>query len=136
MQSVEIWSFSDLCFLALWMNKEIYSVNLRIQSKCRKIRTRRNCSFGEFWRSNIYRNFTNMKIKINLFKYCSHASKNGFNSLRLNWKQQFKQYFTTCKCYGFCCKSIFGRKWHKIQFQLLYEFSLHLSFIIQSTYLV
>ena len=34
-----IWSFSDPHFPALRLNWEIYSVNLRIQSKCRKMRS-------------------------------------------------------------------------------------------------
>ena len=36
------------------LNMEIYSVNLRIQSKYRKIRTRKNSVFGHFSRSVAY----------------------------------------------------------------------------------
>ena len=40
-QSVRIWSFSDLYFPAFGPNTERYRVFLRIQSKCGKIRTRK-----------------------------------------------------------------------------------------------
>ena len=45
--------FSGLYFPAFRLNTERYSVSLRIQSKCRKMRTRRNSLFGHFSRSVI-----------------------------------------------------------------------------------
>ena len=43
--------FSDPHFLAFGLNTERYSVSLRIQSDCGKIRTRKNPAFGHFSRS-------------------------------------------------------------------------------------
>ena len=45
--------FSGLYFPAFRLNTERYSVSLRIQSKCRKMRTRRNSLFGHFSHSVI-----------------------------------------------------------------------------------
>ena len=42
---------SGLYFLAFGLNTERYSVSLRIQSECRKIRTRNNSPFGQFSRN-------------------------------------------------------------------------------------
>ena len=46
--------FSALYFPVFGLNTEIYSVNLDIQSKYRKIRTRKNSAFGHFSRSIWY----------------------------------------------------------------------------------
>ena len=40
--------FSGLYFPVFGLNTEIYSVNLRIQSEYRIIRTRKNSIFGDF----------------------------------------------------------------------------------------
>ena len=40
-------------FPVFGLNTDIYSVNLRIQSKCGKIRTRKSSVFGHFSRSQI-----------------------------------------------------------------------------------
>ena len=40
-------------FPVFGLNAEIYGVNLRIQSECRKIRTRNNSVFGPFSRSEV-----------------------------------------------------------------------------------
>ena len=45
------WVFSGPYFSIFGLNTEIYSGNLRIESKCRKIRTRKNSLFGHFSRS-------------------------------------------------------------------------------------
>ena len=45
--------FSGLYFPVFSLNTEIYGVNLRIQSECRKIRTRKNSVFGHISRSAI-----------------------------------------------------------------------------------
>ena len=50
--------FSGLYFLLFGLNTEMYSINLCIRSKCRKIRTRKNSVFWHFSRSgNIYHSF-------------------------------------------------------------------------------
>ena len=43
--------YSGSYFLVFELNMAIYGVNLRIQSECRKIRTRKNSVFGYFSRS-------------------------------------------------------------------------------------
>ena len=43
--------FSGPYFLVLELNTEIYSLDLRIQSKCGKLRTRKNTVYGHFSRS-------------------------------------------------------------------------------------
>ena len=60
--------FSDLYFPAFGLNTERYWVSLRIQSECRKIRTRKNSEFGYFPRSAAY--------FMPLFSFC------------INWKHQ------------------------------------------------
>ena len=47
---VQIWSFSRQYFPTFGRHTEIYRVNLRIQSKCGKIRTRKSSVFGPFSR--------------------------------------------------------------------------------------
>ena len=47
-KSVRIWSYSGPHFPALGLNKERYSVSLRIQSECGKIRTRITPNTGTF----------------------------------------------------------------------------------------
>ena len=42
--------FSGLYFPVFGLNTEIYSVNIRIQSEYRKIRSRKNSVFGHFLR--------------------------------------------------------------------------------------
>ena len=54
LKSVQIRSYS----LVFGLNTEICGVDLRIQSECRKIRTRNNSVFGHFLRSALYVNFT------------------------------------------------------------------------------
>ena len=46
--------FSGPYFPAFGLNTERYSVSLRIQSKCGKIRTRKNSVFGDFPHSVIF----------------------------------------------------------------------------------
>ena len=60
------WVFSGLYFPVFRLNTEIYSVNLRIQSKCRKIRTRKNSVFGHFSRCENSHNhwFSSQKILV------------------------------------------------------------------------
>ena len=51
-ECVQIRSYSGPYFLVFRLNMEIYSVNLRIQSECRKIQTRKNSVLGHFSRSD------------------------------------------------------------------------------------
>ena len=54
-KTVQIRSFSGPYFPAFGLNTEIHSVNLRTQSECGKIRTRKNSVFGHFSRSGFVR---------------------------------------------------------------------------------
>ena len=47
-KSVPIWSFSGPYFLAFGLNTERYSVSLRIQSECGKMRTRKTSNKDTF----------------------------------------------------------------------------------------
>ena len=58
--------FSGPYFTVFGLNTEIYSVNLHIQSECRKIGTRKNSLFGHFSRSII---IIFVIIDINSFHY-------------------------------------------------------------------
>ena len=51
MKSVRIRSFSSPYFPTFGLNTERYSISLRIQSECRKIRIRKNSVSGQFSRS-------------------------------------------------------------------------------------
>ena len=59
------WVISGPYFSVFGLNAEIYGVNLRIPSKCRKIRTRNNSVFGHFsrsghkWDLKLSKDFTN-----------------------------------------------------------------------------
>ena len=53
-KSVQIRSFSGPYFLVLGLNPERYSVNLYIQSKYGKIRTRKNCKSEHFSRGDLF----------------------------------------------------------------------------------
>ena len=62
MKSVQIQRFSGLYFPVLELNTEIYGANLHIQSKYRKIPTRKNSVVGLFyavmWLGSTYYNFS------------------------------------------------------------------------------
>ena len=49
-KSVRIQNFSGPCFPVFGLNREIYSVNIRIQSGCGKIRTRKTPNMDTFYR--------------------------------------------------------------------------------------
>ena len=49
MKSIRTQSFSCLCFPAFGLSREIYSTNLCIQSRCGKIRTRKNMNTDTFY---------------------------------------------------------------------------------------
>ena len=52
--NVQIWSFSGLHFPVFGLNSEVYGVNLRNHSECRRIRTRKKSIFEHFSRSDLY----------------------------------------------------------------------------------
>ena len=54
LKSIQIWSFSGPYFPVFGLNTDIYRVNLRIQSKYRKIRTKKNSVFRHFSHSDSY----------------------------------------------------------------------------------
>ena len=56
--------FSGPYFPAFGLNTERYSVSLRIQSECGKIRTRKNSVFGHFSRSAPYSNLRVLFLKL------------------------------------------------------------------------
>ena len=56
LKSAQYGVFSGRDFPVLGLNTKIYSVNLRIQSKYREIRTRKNSVFGHFSRSETLQN--------------------------------------------------------------------------------
>ena len=56
-----IWSFSGTIFPAFGVKTEIYSLNLRIQSECRKIRTRRTLNMSTFY---IEHSFSLWRVRI------------------------------------------------------------------------
>ena len=56
-KSVQIRSFSGPYFPVFGLNAEIYSVNLRIPSKCGKIRTRKTLYFGSFYAVYLFKFF-------------------------------------------------------------------------------
>ena len=79
--------FSDPHFPVIGLNTEIYSVHLRIQSECRKIRTRKNSLFGTF-HADSEQKCSLVKI-LHIYVKCNTKKKlllqisttNGFNYL-------------------------------------------------------
>ena len=75
--------FSDPYFPVFGLNTEIYSVNLRIQSKYRKIRTRKNSIFEHFSHSASLRKLLpNLRFPANLrlqkkLKFCQFKQEIG-----------------------------------------------------------
>ena len=78
--------FSGLYFPVFGLNTEIYRVNLRIQSKYRKIRTRKNSAFGHFLRSAIYL----FKIFFSLFQIWAGMEL---------WWAHVSQFFPVYSCF-------------------------------------
>ena len=76
-KSVQVQSFSGLYFPVFGLNTEIYGENLRIQSKYRKIRTRKKSVFGHISHSG-----TSRKYKSNYFQ-----TKRNFYIEQLNLLQ-------------------------------------------------
>ena len=66
--------FSGPYFPAFGLNTERYSVNLRIQPECRKIRTRKSSIFRHFSRSDI-----------SIRKYSAYSKLAVYNSKMKNW---------------------------------------------------
>ena len=69
-------------FLIFGLNTEIYSVNLRIQTKYRKIQTRYNSLFGHFSRSDVsYATFTvTTALHIYRITYWRNLNSNGYKT--------------------------------------------------------
>ena len=66
--------FSGPYFPAFGLNKERYEVSLRIQSKCRKIRTKRNSVFEHISRSESFRVSKVSIRKAESLRLCYHYS--------------------------------------------------------------
>ena len=66
--------FSGPYFPAFGLNTERYSINLRIQPECRKIRPRKNSVFGHFSRSDI-----------SIRKYSAYSKLAVYNNKMKNW---------------------------------------------------
>ena len=78
---VHIRSFSGPCFPVFGLNTEIYSLNLRIQSECRKIRTRKSSVFGYFSRSDVTflrASFKRLPSKTIVCRDYKHFNQNEF----------------------------------------------------------
>ena len=62
------WSFSVTYFPVFGLNTERYSVSLCIQSKCGKIRTKKNIEYGHFPRNGVL-SCSNLSISIAILFY-------------------------------------------------------------------
>ena len=63
-----VWKVSGSYFPVFGLNREIYGVNLRIQSEYKKIRTRNNFVFGHFSNSDSFtwqNRFSHVTLKPN-----------------------------------------------------------------------
>ena len=67
-------------FPAFGLNTEVYSVNLRIQSKCEKIRTRKNSVFGQFSRSVLLAILENIRFLGKMFSIFLYIQYNELYS--------------------------------------------------------
>ena len=92
-KSVQIWSFSGSLLPVLGLNTEIYSVNLRVQSICGKIRTRKTPYLDNFYavkkiRENAEKDVrTKEKVIRNVSENCKNAP---FEKISENDKTNFK----------------------------------------------
>ena len=77
------WVFSGPYFTAFRLNTERYSVSVRIQSQCRKIRTRKNSVFGHFSRS----------VGIKWTLVCFNLQINGTGNELFSIKETFEESF-------------------------------------------
>ena len=66
-EKFQIRNFSGLYFPPLGVNTKFYGINLRIQSKCWKIRTRKKFVFGHFSRSR--KEFQHILMDMMIFFY-------------------------------------------------------------------
>ena len=80
--------FSGPYFLVFRLNTEIYEVNLLIQSKYRKIQTRKNSIFGHFSRHNCL-SCRSISSLINPF----HATRNFLYQMKTSENQMFFNFF-------------------------------------------
>ena len=79
------WVISGPYFPVFGLNTEIYSVNLRIQSEYRKIRTRNNSAFGHFSRSDKY----TILEKINATRLRNQTKLKRIKKLDTSYRQKF-----------------------------------------------
>ena len=86
MKSVCMWSFSGPYFPAFGLNTERYSVSLRIQSECGKIRTRKFPNTDTFHAVEGVIRFFCLKF---LEENNSYSSDNDFEkfAINMNWKK-------------------------------------------------
>ena len=114
--------FSDPYFPVFGLNTEIYSVNHRIQSEYRKIRTRKNAVFGHFSRSvpddkpNIFQ-----KSNINCYVekpttiFCNRKNSDLNDFCYAEFLTFENKSSKTCKYITFCdLKWFMERYWFKI----------------------
>ena len=73
MKSVRIWRFSGPYFPAFGLNMEIYSVNLRIQSKFRKVRTRKTPNMDTFYSISSIKYKKTTIIRMNAINYMRYT---------------------------------------------------------------
>ena len=85
---VRIRRFSPPYFLAFGLNTEIYSINLRIQSKCRKIRTRKTLNTDTFYAMMPLDFFYLYPLKRS-YLWFSDVFK-GYRKRPVTWISQFK----------------------------------------------
>ena len=85
-ESAQIRSFFRFVFSLFGLNTEIYSVNLRIKSEYRKIRTRKNSVIGHFSSSG--------KDPNPGYPYRSHYSDDNESNKNLEWVDSVEKKLT------------------------------------------
>ena len=95
--------FSVPYFPVFGLNTEIYGINLRIQCKYRKIRTRKNSAFGQFIRSVHWYTITpDLKVinnNVNLLGGEAEAATRSVLSIKLFLKiSQYSHLAIICSC--------------------------------------
>ena len=97
-KSVQIWSFTCPYFPVLGLNTEIYGINLRIQLRYWKIRTRKNSVFGHFARSE-------KVFKIVIIKSWSWETWNRFLEKRGKGFKIFQRRIISKNCFKAALRS-------------------------------
>ena len=97
-------NFSGPYFPVFGLNAEIYGVNLRIQSKYKKIRTRKNSIFGHFHVVIVLiTRLIPLQTLILWFCFITSEPLYGLNTI-INWTSSWKVSILTvfCKCFSLC----------------------------------